>query len=116
MQENTALVEPSSLSVDYPLDYCPRALCSYLALRILRPSFHILDKDFVKQEGAAPDDSGSSAPIADIDGDALVLHPPYTPPLPFNSLTDDTCATCVYSPQNSSVMSSCGYSSAGVQG
>ena len=54
----TALVEPNSLSVDYPLDYCG----SYLALRTLRPSFHILDKDFVKQEGAAPDDSGSSTP------------------------------------------------------
>ena len=49
------LVEPNSLSVDYPLDYCPQALWFTPALHILRPTFHILDKDFVKQEGAAPD-------------------------------------------------------------
>ena len=63
MQKNTALDEPNSLSVDYPLDYCPQALWFTLALHILRPTFHILDKDFVQQEGATPDDSGSKPAV-----------------------------------------------------
>ena len=46
---NTALVEPKNLSANIHWTTVLGHCGSYLALRILRPSFHILDRNFVKQ-------------------------------------------------------------------
>jgi len=56
VQETLHLLSQRSLSVDYPLDYCPQALWFTLALHTLRPTFHILDSKCLapRAPGASP--------------------------------------------------------------